>query len=86
MACKQVIVLPPEIPMVCPSSTDIRDFLRDMVPAMREVIAANLSTEFEDDINYIPPIISQIYIGAVELAKALPSHSWDESVSAVRYC
>jgi hypothetical protein len=53
MACKQVIVLPPKIPMVCPSPTDIRDFLHDMVPAMREVIAATLSTEFEDDIIYI---------------------------------
>jgi hypothetical protein len=53
MACKQVIVLPPEIPMVFPSPTEIRGFLHDMVPAMREVIAATLSTEFEDDIIYI---------------------------------
>ena len=53
MARKQVIVLSPEIPMVCPSPTDIRDFLRDLVPAMREVIAATLSTDYEDDIDYI---------------------------------
>jgi hypothetical protein len=69
LACKQVIVLPPEISMVCPSPTDIRGFLSDMVPAMREVIAANLSTEFEDDIIYI--LQSFIQVGAVELEKVL---------------
>jgi len=54
MACKQLIVLPPGIPMVCPSPTDIPDFLRDMVPAMLQVIAANPpSTDYEGDIDYI---------------------------------
>jgi hypothetical protein len=41
MACKQVIVLPPEIPMIFVKPAHIQTFIGDMVPAMREVIAAH---------------------------------------------
>lgn len=55
MACKKVIVLlPPAIPRVSVSPADIRAFIRDMIPAMREVIAANpLTIEYEMDGDYI---------------------------------
>jgi hypothetical protein len=53
MACKQVIVLPPEIPMIF-GSPHIQTFIGDMVPAMREVVAADpLSTRYEVDVEYI---------------------------------
>ena len=52
MACKQVIVLPPEIPMIF-GSPHIQTFIGDMVPAMREVIAAHLfSTKYEVHVEY----------------------------------
>ena len=54
MACKQVIVLPPEIPMIFGSPAHIQTFIGDMVPAMREVIAANpLSAKYEVDVECI---------------------------------
>jgi hypothetical protein len=54
MACKQVIVLPPEIPMIFGLPAHIQTFIGDMVPAMREVIAADpLSTKYEVNVDYI---------------------------------
>jgi hypothetical protein len=53
MACKQVIVLPPEIPMIFGSPAHIQTFIGDMVPAMREVIAAHpFSTKYEVHVEY----------------------------------
>ena len=53
MACKQVIVLPPEIPMIF-GSPHIQTFIGEMVPAMLEVVAADpLSTRYEVDVEYI---------------------------------
>src|SRR6202023_151658 len=54
MACKQVIVLPPEIPMIYGSPAHIQTFIGDMVLPMREVIAANpLSIKYGGDVEYI---------------------------------
>jgi hypothetical protein len=54
MACKQVIVLPPEIPMIFVNPDDIRHFIGGMVPAIREVIAADpLSTKYGVEVEYI---------------------------------
>jgi hypothetical protein len=49
---KQIIVLPPEIPMIFGSPAHIQTFIGDMVPAVREVIAAHpLSTKYEVNID-----------------------------------
>ncbi len=53
MACKQVIVLPPEIPMIYGLPARIQTFIPDMVPAIREVIAADpLSTKYGVGVEY----------------------------------
>jgi hypothetical protein len=54
MACKQVIVLPPEIPMIYGSPAHIQTLIGGMVPAIREVIAADpLSTKYGVEVEYI---------------------------------
>ena len=55
MACKQVIVLPPEIPMIYGLPARIQTFISDMVPAIREVIAADpLSTKYGVEVENSP--------------------------------
>jgi hypothetical protein len=54
MACKQIIVLPSEIPMIFGSPAHIQTFIGDMVPPTREVIAAHpLSTKYGVNVEYI---------------------------------
>ena len=84
MACIQVIVLPPEIPMEFVSPTDIRALLGDMVPAMREVIAADpLSTKFEVEVEYIVSAFIGFILATSNAKKA--QSRWDPQSRWERY-
>jgi hypothetical protein len=68
MACKQIIVLPPEIPMIFGSPAHIQTFIGDMVAPTREVIAAHpLSTKYGVNVEYI--LHDFIYDGSLQRQK-----------------
>jgi hypothetical protein len=82
MACKQVIVLPPEIPMIYGSPAHIQTFIGNMVPAIREVIAADpLSTKYGVEVEYIVTDFIQFMMARSKHARS----RWDPHSRWERY-
>jgi hypothetical protein len=82
MACKQVIVLPPEIPMIYGLPARIQTFIPDMVPAIREVIAADpLSTKYGVEVEYILTDFIQFMMAPSKHARS----RWDPHSRWERY-
>ena len=83
MACKQIIVLPPEIPMIFGSPAHIQTFIGDMVPPTREVIASHpLSTKYGVNVSSTSSTIS--FMMAPSNAKNARSR-WDPQSRWERY-